>query len=242
MDITSMKAGMETTKEINHALDEKEVFDPDKRMGKFQETENKHDEGLKDAFDPDKRLEQTEYYSSEKERIDKTPAEDSDFGTWEGERGNSKFIPSDDTEKGRLAKAKLAEKGLDGIIFKNGEPDFSKSAEETIQIDNMTENRLDYRDENGIKMDGNFTQADKQCAEKWTKEGKMKEDGTSNWEETDVVAWRNKNNCTWHECCDRKTMHLISRDIHDPGKFTHLGGCAECKIRDNKNQGGIFDE
>lgn len=33
-----------------------------------------------------------EYYTSEEERIEQTPREDSGFGQWEGSRGNSKFI------------------------------------------------------------------------------------------------------------------------------------------------------
>ena len=35
-------------------------------------------------------------------------------------------------------------------------------------------------------------------------------------------------------------MDLVSQDIHE--HFRHSGGCAECKARDQKNDGGGFDE
>ena len=173
--------------------------------------------------------------------IDHTPTEDSEKGHWEGERGNSKFIPNENTETGLKAKEKLAEFGQDGIRFINGEPDFSKCSEATVTIDNMTENRSDYIGVDGTKLQGNFTQASIKCAEKWNEEAR---DGKSDWIARDVDNWRQEHNCTWHERCDTKTMDLISRDIHntkDP-VFSHSGGVSECKVRDAVNVGGEFDE
>lgn len=195
------------------------------------------------AEDIKDRIEGKEFgaqYNSEERMIEYTPAEDSKKGYWDGVRGNSKFIPNENTEAGLNAKEKLAEYGQDGVRYKNGEPDFSKCSEATVTIDNMTENRDDYYVD-GMKNYGNFSQADIKCSEKWNAEAK---DGRSDWTARDVNNWRDENNCTWHERCDTKTMDLISRDIHntkDP-VFTHLGGVSECRVRDAVNAGGEFDE
>jgi len=183
-----------------------------------------------------------EFYSTAKERIDRSPADNPNpNGHWEGERGNSKFVPSSETEKGQAGISKLAEYGKDGIVYHNGEPDYSECSEATVQIDNMTEHRADYEDANGVKCDGNFTQADKKCAEQWNIQQK---DGRTDWDEEGVAQWRAENRCSWHECCDTKTMHLVSRDIHgaDTSVYLHWGGCAECKRRDSITSGGGFDE
>lgn len=180
-------------------------------------------------------------YNTEDHMIEHTPAEDSIKGHWKGERGNSEFVPNENTEAGLKAKEKLAEYGQDGVCYKNGEPDFSKCAEATVRIDDMTQNRDDYIGKDGSVRQGNFSQADIKCSEKWNAEAK---DGKSDWTARDVKNWRDKNNCTWHERCDTNTMDLISRDIHntkDP-VFVHSGGVSECKKRDAINVEGEFDE
>lgn len=171
-------------------------------------------------------------YNTMKYLIDHTPTDDSDKGHWEGKRGESKFIPNDNTEAGMEAKEKLAEYGMDGIKYKNGEPDFSKCSEISVTIDEMTE----YRP-------GNFDQADEACAKRWNDMGK---DGKTDWKKSDVIKWREENKYTWHERCDTKTMDLVSRKIHntDAQIFTHSGGCSECRTRDMQktNKGEMFDE
>lgn len=147
-------------------------------------------------------------------------------GSWEGGRGDSKYIPSAETADGRNAMEKLAAKGMNGIEYKNAEADFSKCAEATVSIENMTSNRSD-----------NFQQADVKCAEQWNAAGKG---GKTDWTANGVREWRRENKCTWHERCDTNTMDLVSQDIHE--YFRHSGGCAECKARDQKNDGGGFDE
>lgn len=240
MEMLNAKNGMDVREEVGKSEKETKDFDPDKRIGCHNEKLDQNEKKETKDFDPDKKIEAPKYYTSEKERIDRTPSENSDLGTWKGKRADSEFIPSEKTRRGQEAKEKLAEKGLYGIEYKNGEPDFSKVAEETVIIDNMTENRWDYHDKNGEKQDGNYAQADKKLAEQWTKQGKLKDDGTSEWREKDVKEWRDEHKYTWHECCDREIMHLISRTVHK--YFLHSGGCAECRIRDSKNIGGIFDE
>jgi len=157
-------------------------------------------------------------------------------GYYEGDFAESKFIPSEKTETGRAAKEKLEEYGMAGIEYKNAEADFSKCSEATMMIDNMTTNRLDYYDTNGDRQQGNFTQADIKCAEMWNATEK---DGKTDWTSRDVKEWRQENKCSWHECCDTKTMQLVPQEIHS--YFSHSGGVYECKIRDN-NSGGGLDE
>lgn len=180
---------------------------------------------------------ETDYYNSYEKRLGCTPAESSELGTWEGDRGESKFIPNENTVEGKAALDKLAEKGLDGIEFKNAEPDFSECAEATVKIDDMTQHRDDYYDKNGELKQGNFTQADIKCADKWNAEVK---DGKIDWTARTVNDWRNEHKCSWHEKCDTRTMELVPFEIHSHCK--HLGGVSECKVRDFVNIGGIFDE
>lgn len=178
-----------------------------------------------------------EHYNSYEDRIKHTPAEPTKLGDWEGEKGESEFKPSSETEAGQAAIEKLAEKGMDGIEYKNAEPDFSKCSEATVQIDHMTENRINYVDAEGNMQIGNFSKADEKCAEQWKSTGK---DGKEDWSARDVADWRHENKCSWHERCDTKTMDMVSQDIH--GYFIHSGGVSECKARDAIALGGEFDE
>lgn len=156
---------------------------------------------------------------SYKDMLIHTPKE-GERGHWEGKPGESKYIPS--LEKGEAVQQKLAEKGLDGIVYRNGEPDFSRCAVATVTIDHMTENRGST---NGIP--GNFRQADTECAKQWNAD---KRDERTNWTAAEVRDWRRENGCTWHERCDTETMNLVPQEIHS--YFTHCGGCAVCKARD----------
>ena len=176
-------------------------------------------------------------YNSYEARLNQVPR-DGENGTFEGERGHSKFIPSDTTERGAACKEKLAELGKDGIEYKNLEPDFSGESHTTVTIDNMTENRNDYQEDGEWKA-GNFSQADAKAAEQWNAQGK---DGRTDWTDKDVYNSRKdpEQKYTWHERCDTKTMDLVPSDIHQCCK--HLGGVSECKVRDAQNNGGEFDE
>lgn len=168
------------------------------------------------------------FYTDYSDRIKCTPI-DSENGHWEGTRGESKFIPSPETEKGQKGIDKLAEYGMDGISYENGEPDYSNCCEASVKIDNMTEFRP-----------SNFDQADIKLAEQWNKEN---HGGRNDWTDMDIEDFRKSNNLSWHECCDTETMQLVSRDIHggDTSVFLHSGGVAECKARDN-SLGGKYDD
>lgn len=160
-----------------------------------------------------------EYLSTYEERLKQTPAE-GDRGSWTGERGESKYIPTDEE-----VKAILAEYGMDGIEYKDGIPDFSKCSEATVEIDNMSSNR-----------NKNFEQCDEKCAEQWNAEAR---DGKTDWTARDVANWRRENHYSWHECNDRKTCQLVPTKVND--YFGHLGGVGECNIAEKKQE-DLFDE
>ena len=118
-------------------------------------------------------------------------------GHWEGERGNSKWFPNRDeipknplTNPDGLTWGQILDKyGIDGIEFKNGEPDFSPVAKGTVEIDHFTDNRYG--------KGGNFDQACERLAEQ---RGCTKEE---------VKAWMKENKYTWHERSDCKTMDRV---------------------------------
>lgn len=177
-------------------------------------------------------------YNSYEDRLKHVPSESNENCDYLGIKGESLLVPSDRTEKGRNMISILKEYGVKGIEYKNGEPLFAKCAEATVKIDNMTEHREDYKNSNGEPQKGNFSQADKKCADLWNKE---KRDGCTDWSEEKVYDYRKEHKLEWHERCDTKTMDLVKHEIHD--FFKHTGGVYECKTRDNtESSGGKFDE
>lgn len=169
--------------------------------------------------------ERNEYYSNYKDRLDQTPSDTGERGTWTGDRGESKYIPNN----AEIAEI-LKKYGWDGIVYKDGIPDFSGCSECTVEIDNMTEKR--------IGPGGNFEQCDQKCAEQWNKEGR---DGKTDWTARDVANWRTTHGYSWHERNDMKTCDLIPTKVND--YFGHLGGVGECRRRDSQtNPGGEFDD
>lgn len=192
-------------------------FNPDMRLDtKPNRGEVKTD---KDLYDPDKRLEpvldRDKIYTSTSVRIRWAGHSE---GKWQGEVGNSTFIPSSPE-----AKKALEDYGQKGIKYKDGNPDFSKCSVETIQINDMSSNR-----------EKNFAIADKQIAEKWSAERRFDK---NDWTRSDVRTWRHENKYSWHERLDKRTMDLVQRDVHDECK--HFGGISECKRMENA--GGVFN-
>lgn len=135
---------------------------------------------------------------------------DGNGGSWEGERGNSKWIPDRDevpksplTNPEGLSWGELLDKyGIDGIPFQDGEADFSEVSKGQVEIDDFTDDRA-----------ANFDQADEKLAEQ---RGCTPEE---------VARWREENKYTWHECKDCKTMQKVPTEIH--GNVSHSGGVAE---------------
>lgn len=131
-------------------------------------------------------------------------------GEWSGERGNSEwhpdkdYIPGKSNPDGKSMGEILDSHGIDKIVFKNGEPDFSEISEGNIEIEHFTENRTD-----------NFDLADIKMAE---------QKGCSPEE---IRDWRKSNGYTWHECKDMRTMQLVPSEIHN--NISHSGGISEIK-------------
>lgn len=141
-------------------------------------------------------------------------------GDWDAEPGNSTFHPEKQAAKEALEKYKQ-----DGVKYKDGEPNFSKVSEATVEIDDMTSYRYN-----------NFRQADEKCAEQWNQ---AMRDGRTDWTARKVEKWREENRYSWHERLDMKTMDLVQRDVHEECK--HYGGVVECSRHEALNGGG-FDE
>ena len=163
------------------------------------------------------------------------------LGFYEGERGESKYIPSDRTVEGIVVIDILKQYNIDGIEYRNAEPDFEVCSEAVVTIDSMTQFRENYSDDSGIPQLGNFMQADIACAKKWNEQ---KKDGRSDWDGRDVLRYRKSRGLTWHEKSDAKTMVMMKSEINL--FFKHRGGCSECRVRDEGNdivsKDGVFDD
>ncbi|MBR7084199.1 MAG: HNH endonuclease [Oscillospiraceae bacterium] len=135
-------------------------------------------------------------------------------GEWNGEPGNSVFVPEKPEARDALSKYNQS-----GIEYRDGEPDFSKVSEATVKIEGMTSSRP-----------ANFRKADEECAKQWNEQ---KRDGKTDWTIKDVTKWRQENKYSWHEQLDTKTMNLVERTIHEECK--HCGGISECKRHEALN-------
>ena len=178
-------------------------------------------------------------HNSYEDRLQRTSADDNPiFGRYEGIRGESKFIPAKRTAEGVVVSEILGRYGMDGINYRNAEPDFEPCSEAVVRISAMTENRLDYMNSEGETALGNFTQADIELAKAWNLAGR---EGRNDWGARDVLTYRKANKLTWHEKCDMETMVLVRYEINL--FFKHSGGCSECRVRDSAGaDGSDFDE
>lgn len=136
-------------------------------------------------------------------------------GSWEGMRGNSMWYPerseipkNPKTNPDGLTWGQILDKyDIEGIPFKDGEPDFSDVSKGSVEIDNFTENRYG--------KGGNFDQACEKLAEQ---RGCTKEE---------VKEWMKENKYTWHEQSDCQTMEKVPTEVH--GNVRHEGGISEMK-------------
>lgn len=137
-------------------------------------------------------------------------------GAWDGEVGDSKWIPDENHTpigKGTNPENKtwgeiLEDNHIDGIEFKDGEPDFSPVCHGEVEIDGFSDDRQK-----------NYTKADIELANE--------RDCTPR----EAVQYRKENNLTWHECKDQKTMQLVPASVH--GNISHSGGISEAKKEKN---------
>lgn len=131
-------------------------------------------------------------------------------GAWEGDKGDSKWIPDDDKVPGKANPegktwADVKEEfDIEGIEFVQGEPDFTETARGEAHIDDFSDNR-----------DKNFKQADEYEAERR---------GCS---PDEVKEWRKENGYTWHERKDCETMDKVPSIVHN--NVFHSGGISEKK-------------
>lgn len=215
---------------------DKHGFNPDKLIGsesREAKAEIKN-VGRNESLDPDKLIkpsvESCDYPSTYKERLDRTPTTENPNGKWSGDRGESMFVPTVD----RVCEI-LRNKGLEGINYRDGIPDFNPISEAKVTIQGMSQHRLSQMGENGERIVGNYEKADIECAKAWNLEQR---DGKDDWTHQDVKNWREANGYTWHEHNDMKTCHLVPTEVHDV--YRHLGGVSE--IKNILNQIGGFDD
>lgn len=166
---------------------------------------------------------QTEFASSYESRIGQTPREKNPIVGFEGVRGESlcTLKPPPDTEIKKI----LDESGIDGIEYRNAVPDFSPVAKAQFEIDYM----LGGIGGNGGKARlNNFAQADEKLANQLNESPELAHKfGVKSGKITakDIQIYRDKNELTWHEVNDCKTIQLVPSKINST--FGHLGGVGE---------------
>jgi len=124
--------------------------------------------------------------------------------TWRPDR---EVVPIKSNPEGKTWGEILDEYGIDGIPFKDGEPDFSEVSKGEVEIEPFSTERSD-----------NFDKADAELA---------KQRGCTPEE---VAKWRKENGYTWHECKDMKTMQKVPSKIHN--NVPHSGGISEAKKKE----------
>ena len=138
-------------------------------------------------------------------------------GQWEGERGNSKWIPDDDyipqksNPENQTWKEIKSESNIDGITYQDGEPQFGEISKGEVKIENFSTDRSD-----------NFDNADIEMAKQ------------HDCSPEDVAKWRKENKYTWHECRDMETMQKVPSVVHN--NVTHSGGISEAKKEVTNNE------
>lgn len=144
-------------------------------------------------------------------------------GEWSGERGESIWkpnpdgIPKKDNPNNQTWEEILEKKGIDGIEYKDGYPDFSPVSETDVEIDNFS-----------VDRQKNFVQADEKLAAQWSEESK---DGKTNWTAQDIRQYRQENSLTWHEHQNCRTIQLVPKEIHN--NIPHEGGICVKKQQTN---------
>lgn len=144
-------------------------------------------------------------------------------GIWDGELGNSKWIPAEDAVPGSRNGTNPEHKSwsqikecyhFEGIPFSYGEADFSEVGKGSVEIE-------DFSDDRGA----NFDQADEALASQ------------RSCAPEEVAQWRKENHYTWHECNDCKTMQKVPSEVH--GNIPHSGGISVYKAANLQDGGTI---
>ena len=142
--------------------------------------------------------------------IKRTPVDGN--GKWvDGTRGNGKFI-SDDPAAQKI----LIEKGVDGIIYSNGVPDFSSVADDAVEISGSLLDKL---------SNPNSTQV-RRAMQSEAKEILANKRGVS---VRDIEMWMKDNGLTIHEDINMTSLYFVKTEINRI--FSHLGGVSEYLTR-----------
>lgn len=184
------------------------------KLTKFQEKVLIDDYGI--SYDEIKNISSWEDFENANDGVNKfanseivknCPIEN---GRWEGERGDSKWIPDSDyvplkkNPEQKTWNEVFEEFEIDGIDFKEGKPNFDEISKGDVEIEYFSTNR-----------DDNFDRADIELA---------KQKGCS---PEAVMKWRKESAYTWHECKDMKTMQKVPSIIHN--NISHRGGISGAK-------------
>ncbi len=166
---------------------------------------------------------QMEFTSSYETRIGQTPAVGNKKVQFEGARGESlcTLKPPPDSKLESLLK----DAGVGGVTYKNGVPDFTPFSKAEVEIDHM----LGGKGTMGNKArDLNFQQANSKLAKELNNSSELAKSfgmEPGNIKPSDIEKYRVKNNLTWHELNDCKTIQLVPSEINS--SFGHLGGVGE---------------
>lgn len=185
----------------------------------------KKDSGSKTSkIDIPTAFKQTKFASTYESRINQTPAQENKKVMFiDGDRGETLCVlkPPPDSKLQSL----LDEVGVDGVLYKNAVPDFSPFAKAEVEIEHM----VGGKGANGNKAKNlNFQQANSKLAEKLNKNPELANKfgmQAGNIKPSDIEKFRVKNDLTWHELNDTKTMQLVPMEINNT--FGHLGGIGE---------------
>lgn len=174
-----------------------------------------------------KAFQQEEFNSSYKERISQTPGENNTLVEFKNKelRGESKCTlkPPPDEELQKI----FDKAGIDGIVYRNGVPDFSPVSKLELDGIDMTNGRT------GAK--GTYAQANNRFADMLNKptESAAKlaaEFGISpkngkKFTASDISRYMADNKLTWHELNDLSTVQMVPTKVNST--FGHLGGISE---------------
>lgn len=131
-------------------------------------------------------------------------------GKWEENRGDSKWMPSPEyiplkSNMDNKSWSEILNKhNIDGVCFKDGEPDFSEISKGNVEIKDYSKFRTDNFDKADIELS-----LQKGCSPE------------------EVSIWRKENQYTWHECKDMLTMQKVPSIIHN--NISHRGGISAVK-------------
>ena len=151
--------------------------------------------------------------------VDKPARLPREKGIWEGEPGESVWVPDGTAvpkEKGVIKPYSnpdglswediLKKYRITGVKFKDGYPNFSDISKGTVEIENFQTGKSEAKTYN-------FTQAWKELA---------KQRGCT---VDEVKKWMKESYYTWHECEDKRTMQKVPHEVH--ANIPHNGGRSQ---------------